>query len=159
MSGRRCRGRPRLMGLGPELAWGRSADQVGLSSEAVVDRGGGGEKSLSLPLGFEPLHLPPAPADWQMRILSAIVGAHAARAVTSARPRSLAAARYDGSLSVVMVSGRTPWFLSSFRSNFAAACLLRRRWTSISDGAATGTSAGRGFARPSRPDSSGQTHT
>lgn len=45
----RCggRSRPRPVRLGPELAKGRAADQMGLEVEYVVDGGVGGEKPLS----------------------------------------------------------------------------------------------------------------
>lgn len=70
------------MRLGPELAKGRSADQVWLSVEAVVDGGVGGEEPLGLALRLEPLHFPLPPPDRQVRVLGAIVGAHAAWPVT-----------------------------------------------------------------------------
>jgi len=44
----------------------------------------------------------------------------------SVRPRSRAAARYEASISVTIVSGWMPWFLSNFLSSFSAAALLRR---------------------------------
>lgn len=42
----RGRGRPRLMGLGPETAEGRAADQVRLGVEDVMHCGVGGEELL-----------------------------------------------------------------------------------------------------------------
>jgi hypothetical protein len=70
------------MRLGPELAKGRSADQVGLGVEAVVDGGMGGEETLGLALGFESLHFPLSSPDRQVRVLGAIIRTHAARSVT-----------------------------------------------------------------------------
>jgi hypothetical protein len=61
------------MRLGPELAKGGSADQVGLDVEAVVDGGVGREETLGLALRFEPLHLPLSAADRQVRVLGAVL--------------------------------------------------------------------------------------
>ena len=43
------------------------------------------------------------------------------------RPSSRNAARYDASLSVVIVSGWIPWRLISFLSNFSAACFADKQ--------------------------------
>lgn len=61
------------MRVGPKAAEGRSADQVGLGIEGVIDGGVGGEESLGLTLGFEPLHLPLSASDRQVRILSPLL--------------------------------------------------------------------------------------
>ena len=42
------------------------------------------------------------------------------------RPRRLAAARYEASLSVTIVCGWIPWFFSNRQNSCRAACLLRR---------------------------------
>ena len=48
------------------------------------------------------------------------------------QPSSRVAAPYEASLSVTMVSGCMPWFLSNLRSNLKAAPVLRRLWTNMS---------------------------
>ena len=64
------------MSLCPELAKGRSADEVGLEIEDVVDGGVGGEESLGGSSGLEFLLLSLASSDWQMRVLRPIVLPH-----------------------------------------------------------------------------------
>ena len=56
------------MRLGPELAEGRAADQMGLEIEGAVDGGVSGEESLSRGPGLEPLLLSLASPDNQVRV-------------------------------------------------------------------------------------------
>jgi len=51
------RSHPSRHGGGPEAAQGRSGNQVTLDVEEIVDGAMGGNEALSLPLGFEALHL------------------------------------------------------------------------------------------------------
>ena len=69
------------MGLGPEPAEDRSADQVGLEIEDVVDGGVGGEESLGGSSGLEFLLLSLPSPDRQMGVFRAIILAHPARSV------------------------------------------------------------------------------
>ena len=69
------------MGLGPELAEGRSADQMGLEIEDVIDGRVGGEESLGGSSGLEFLLLSLPSPDRQMRVLRPIILAHPARPV------------------------------------------------------------------------------
>jgi hypothetical protein len=64
--------------LGAELAQGGTADQLGLEAEDVVDGGVRKQKSLSLDLAFELLHLPLSSSDGQVRVFRPVVGPHAA---------------------------------------------------------------------------------
>jgi hypothetical protein len=73
MSGGRGGRRPRLVSLGPKLAKGGSADQVGLGVEDVVDDGVGGEDPLGGALALEFLLLPLSSLDDQVGVFHAIV--------------------------------------------------------------------------------------
>ncbi len=73
-SGGGRRGRPRPMGLGPELAQGRPADQMGLQVEHVVDGGVGCEETLSRGSGFELLLLSLPPSNRQAGAFRLLLG-------------------------------------------------------------------------------------
>jgi hypothetical protein len=64
------------MRLGPELAEGWSADQVGLDVEVVVDGRVGGEEPLGRGPGLEFLLLSLPSPDRQMRVFRSIVLPH-----------------------------------------------------------------------------------
>jgi hypothetical protein len=71
------------MGLGPEAAEGRAADQMGLGVEDVVDSGVGGKESLGGALALEFLLLSLSSPDRQMAVFNAacllVTGAEASR--------------------------------------------------------------------------------
>ena len=83
-SRRRGRRRPGAICLGPKQAQGRSADQVSLNAEVVVDGGVSRERPLRWALRFEPLLFAlPSPND-QMRVLRSIVVGHPSGSVSIA---------------------------------------------------------------------------
>jgi hypothetical protein len=49
---------PNIEGIRPDFAIGRNWFEMAAGTEVAVNEGVGGEKILSLPWGFEPLHLP-----------------------------------------------------------------------------------------------------
>ena len=67
------RGIPLGEGRRAEGSQGLARDEVALEVEGIVDRGMGGDETLSLALGLEPLHLPFASSDREMRVLRPVV--------------------------------------------------------------------------------------
>ena len=67
------------MRLSPELAEGRSADQMGLEIEDVIVGGVGGEESLCGSSGLKFLLLSLASPDRKKRVFRPIILAHPAR--------------------------------------------------------------------------------
>jgi len=80
-SGGRGGGGPRLVSRGSELPEGRSADQVGLGVEGVVDGGVCGQEPLGGALALEPLLFSLPSSDDQVRVLHPVVVTQSARPV------------------------------------------------------------------------------
>ena len=80
-SGRDGSSRPGVVSRGSKLSKGRSADEVGLKIEGVIDRSVGGKEALGGALTLKLLLLPFPSSDDEMRVFGPVVFPHAGRSM------------------------------------------------------------------------------